>query len=509
MENLKEKPENWQENNNEDGFNELSQNDKELSARTIADKYGIPVDDLSFTDNNVTLDHQSVIAALLNEIKPVDFHTLAELEQGGALNKKHFLIISIEQILKIAKENKWSLCMNDGFIYVYNGAFWKQLTKEDIQNFLGRGSELLGVDPYDARHYSFRSELVKQFLSTSYLPKPIKNENEVMINLSNGTFVISKDKQYLKSFDRRDFMKYQLPFKYGAQDEVKLFQSFLDRVLPDKNSQLVMAEYISSVFIPQTFLKFEKTMVLVGSGANGKSVVFSIISALLGSENVSNYSLQSLTNESGYQRAKLSDKLLNYASEISPNMDSTIFKQLVSGEPVECRLPYKDPFILTDYAKFIFNCNTLPKDVEQNEAFYRRFIILEFKVTIPEEERDPELAQKIISTELSGVLNWVLDGLYRLLENKKFTYSPQIEASVKDYRKQSDSVHLFLEDSGYIIDANAEINAKSLYGDYKEYSRDYGYRTCSLKSFTDRLRNLNINVFRKSDGNYAGVKRKK
>jgi len=80
---------------------------------------------------------------------------------------------------------------------------------------------------------------------------------------------------------------------------------------------------------------------------------------------------------------------------------------------------------------------------------------------------------------------------------------------VKDYRKQSDSVHLFLEDSGYIIDANAEINAKSLYGDYKEYSRDYGYRTCSLKSFTDRLRNLNINVFRKSDGNYAGVKRKK
>ena len=204
------------------------QNDKELSAMTIADKYGIPVDDLSFTDNNVTLDHQSVIAALLNEIKPVDFHTLAELEQGGALNKKHFLIISIEQILNIAKENKWSLCMNDGFIYVYNGAFWKQLTKEDIQNFLGRGSELLGVDPYDARHYSFRSELVKQFLSTSYLPKPIKNGNEVMINLLNGTFVISKDKQFLKSFDRRDFMKYQLPFKYGAQDEVKLFQSFLD-----------------------------------------------------------------------------------------------------------------------------------------------------------------------------------------------------------------------------------------------------------------------------------------
>ena len=128
---------------------------------------------------------------------------------------------------------------------------------------------------------------------------------------------------------------------------------------------------------------------------------------------------------------------------------------------------------------------------------------------IPEDERDPELAQKIIHTELAGIFNWVLEGLHRLLKNKNFTYSDQIDASVKDYRKQSDSVHLFLEDSGYIIDGNSEINVKSLYGDYKEYSQDYGYRNCSLKSFTDRLRNLNILVFRKSDGNYASVKRKK
>lgn len=506
---FKELSQDWHDNNNGKEFNEPLQNAEQNISESISEKYGIALNDLNFDSNIVILDHQNVISALLNEIKQVDFRTLAELEDGGALNKRHYLIISVEEILKIAKTNMWSLCMNDGFIYVYNGAFWKQLLKEEIQNLLGKGSELLGVDPFDARHYSFRSELMKQFLSTAYLPKPTKKGNEITINLLNGTFVISQDFQFLKPFERTDFLKYQLPFKYETQAENVLFQVYLDRVLPNKEIQLVLAEYVASVFVSQKILKLEKTMVLVGSGANGKSVFFEIINALLGPDNVSNYSLQSLTNESGYQRAKLSDKLLNYASEISPNMDSTIFKQLVSGAPVEARLPYKDPFLLTDYAKFIFNCNTLPKDVEQNEAFYRRFIILEFKVTIPEDERDPELAQKIIHTELAGIFNWVLEGLHRLLKNKNFTYSDQIDASVKDYRKQSDSVHLFLEDSGYIIDGNSEINVKSLYGDYKEYSQDYGYRNCSLKSFTDRLRNLNILVFRKSDGNYASVKRKK
>ena len=510
MDFFKETPENWQDdtNNNNEGLNNSHEQEQNIN-EPIADKYGIPIEDLNFDSNIIILDHQSVISALLNEIKPVDFRELAQLDEGGALNKKHYLIISIEEILKIAKVNKWSLCMNDGFIYVYNGAFWKQLSKEEIQNLLGKGSEFLGVDPYDARHYSFRGELMKQFLSTAYLPKPIKKGNEVTINLLNGTFVISQDSQYLKSFDRSDFLKYQLPFKYETQAEAELFQTYLDRVLPEKELQLVLAEYVASVFVSQKNLKLEKTLVLVGSGANGKSVFFEIINALLGPDNVSNYSLQSLTNESGYQRAKLSDKLLNYASEISPNMDSTVFKQLVSGEPVEARLPHKEPFLLTDYAKFIFNCNTLPKDVEQNEAFYRRFIILEFKVTIPEEERDPELAQKIINAELTGVFNWILDGLHRLLKNKGFTHSKQIDASVRDYRKQSDSVHLFLDDLGYIIDVTSEVNVKSLYGDYKEYSQDYGYRSCSLKSFTDRLKNLNIEVFKKSNGNHACIRRNK
>ena len=75
-------------------------------------------------------------------------------------------------------------------------------------------------------------------------------------------------------------------------------------------------------------------------------------------------------------------------------MEAAIFKQMVSGEPVEARLPYGQPFILRQYAKLIFNRNELPKDVEHSNAYYRRFLIIPFDVTIPEHEQDKTYTSK-------------------------------------------------------------------------------------------------------------------
>ncbi len=60
---------------------------------------------------------------------------------------------------------------------------------------------------------------------------------------------------------------------------------------------------IRYLFIKKEVIKFEKTLILFGGGANGKSVFFEILNALLGTENFSSYSLQCLTNDNGYYRA--------------------------------------------------------------------------------------------------------------------------------------------------------------------------------------------------------------
>jgi len=463
-------------------------------------KYEIDPNPPTFDQMNGIISHDKVLSAIISECKALDFNTLAKLQEGQTVTRKQLQIIVVEQILEIAKERKLSLCKKNGSIYAFNAAYWQQLEKEVMEHFLGIAAEKLGVDQFISKHYTFKQELFKQFLSSAFLNEAEEKVNGVKVNLLNGTFVITPDSQYLTSFDRKDFLTHQLPFSYDEYADCPQFDKYLDRVLPDKEQQKVIAEYLGYVFISQKVLKLEKALILVGSGANGKSVFFDIMNALYGEENVSNYSLAALTNKEGYQRAKLSDKLLNYASEISPNMDSTIFKQLVSGEAVEARLPHRDPFLLKDYAKFIFNTNNLPRDVEQNEAFYRRFLISEFNVLIPEFERDPKLAQKIIANDLPGVFNWVIEGLNRLLNQQGFSHSNLMNNAVLKYRQQSDSAFLYMDEKGYTAGEDEKIDGQDLHHDYQEYCKNSGYKPCARKTFDDRLRNMGYNIIRRNQG---------
>jgi len=261
-----------------------------------------------------------------------------------------------------------------------------------------------------------------------------------------------------------------------------------------------LAEFLGYVFVPQSHLKLEKALFLYGSGANGKSVFYEIMKALLGPHNTSEFTLQSLTDTTGYYRALIADKLVNYASEISGKLESTKFKSLASGEPMEARLPYGQPMIIENYAKLIFNTNELPKDVEFNNAFFRRFIIIPFEVTIPENEQNKTLHKEIISEELPGVFNWVLDGLKRLLVQKGFSQSPSIDRALEEFRTESDTVKRFIEEEGYKPHPENKILLKDLYHAYKEFALDDGNRLLSKQNFRKRLESLKIYINRDSMG---------
>lgn len=442
--------------------------------------------------------HDEIIKKLLEKIIKVDFNELTGIPDN--LKKKHYLVCCIEKILSHAKANNWGICKNHDFIYLYNGAYWKLIDREVLKTFLGEAAEKMGIDKYDARHYLFREQLYKQFLAIANLPKPDQPHELVYINLINGTFEISPERQQLRPPQRQDFLTYQLPFEYDNKADAQIFMKYLDRVLPDKAMQDILSEYMGYVFIKPTTLKLEKTLLLYGPGANGKSVFFDIINALLGPENISSYSLQSLTNEAGYFRAMLGNKRVNYASEINGNLETSIFKQLVSGEPVEARLPYGEPFILTDYAKLIFNCNELPKDVEQTNAYFRRFLILPFNVVIPEIEQDKQLAQKIIKSELPGVFNWVLAGLNRLLINKNFTECEAVKLQLEEYKKNSDSVKMFLDDENYSKSVEGWTPFKDIYLQYRTYCYESGYKICAKRTVSERLKAMGYVFERKNFG---------
>jgi putative DNA primase/helicase len=465
--------------------------------------------------------HEEILERILHEIEPIDFEEKAkeglknrlkvpginpkekvkieELLENFRLSEKHFLILTNEEIINLAKRKNWGICKNQAFIYLYNGTHWKTIEKEVFEKFLGEASEKMGVGRFTARYFQFREKLFKQFASTGYLPAPTKSKDKVLINLENGTFEIC-EKPILRPFDPSDFMRYQLPFAYDEKATAPKFEAFINRVLPEKDKQEVLCEYLGYIFISTRRLKLEKVLFLYGTGANGKSVIYDIIRALLGNQNTSEYSLQSLTDAKGYERAQIANKLVNYATEINGKLESSKFKSLASGEPMEARLPYRDPFIIEDYAKLIFNTNELPKDVEFTHGFFRRFLIIPFEVTIPDKEQNKRLADEIIIDELPGVFNWVLTGLNRLLMNGKFSESPSIDKALDEFRTESDTVKRFLDEEGYSPDPDKKILLKDLYPQYKDFAFGDGNKVLTKSNFKNRLELNKIQVRRESEG---------
>jgi putative DNA primase/helicase len=454
--------------------------------------------------NKVT-DHQDILKKLLSQVQQVNFRASAELEEGENIHNNHYLVITIEHIHTLARANNWGLCIKNDSVYLFNGAFWKPLGEDDIKQFLGTAAEKMGVPRFKARHYKFIDELFNQFISASFSPAPEIQTDKVLINIQNGTYEVTSSGHRLRDFKREDFITYQLPFFHNPTASAPMFQKYLYKVLPEPEKQLVLAEYLGYLFVKNAHLKLEKALILYGSGANGKSVFFEIVNALVGAENFCSYSLSSLTNVSSYQRAELQDKLVNYASEINGKLETSIFKQLVSGERVEARKIYKSPFTMEDYAKLIFNCNELPKEVENTNAYFRRFLIIPFEVTIPDHEQDKQLAKKIIDNELSGIFNWVLSGLNRLLQNKNFSACDSSDKILYQYKTESDSVRMFLKEEGYSKSVNDYIPLKELYDFYKVFCNEDGYHPLKKTNFRKRLRENGIVTEKINIGNVVYI----
>lgn len=411
------------------------------------------------------------------------------------IKQKHYVVCIISELLKIAENSNWNLCQCYDYVYIYNGAYWKQLSKDDLKYFLGEAAIKFGYPEIDAKHHLFKDELLKQFITQAHLPTPEHDPNRILINLKNGTFEFTGSKWNLKAFDPKDFLTYQLPFSFDPGAGCNLFDTYLEKVLPDIDSRLILQEFAGFIF---TKLNLEKCLILTGGGSNGKSVFFNILTALVGTENTLSYSMGLFNHE--YNRAKLTNVLLNYSSEKGTDLNVEIFKALISGEPLQAREPYGKPFSINNKVKFIMNCNELPKETESTEAYFRRYIIIPFDVKISEAERDINLAEKIISNELAGVFNWLLVGLERLLKNKKFTESERVNHALSEFKRQADNVALFIDEYEYKPCTQRKQPLTELFGYYKNFCIENGYKPLGKNNFSNRVESKGFEATRLNDG---------
>ena len=451
---------------------------------------------VSVLNHPISLVKQMTINNLLSKITIVDFIETCKIlgwVQGKNTDgsdklpaQKHYKVAIIDQVLKVAKDNDWHLVRDSGLSYIYTGCMWLSLDKDELKNLLKDVAIRQGYPEIEARDSRFINLLYDQALQDGFFADK-HFEKQSMINLSNCTLVLDGNGVKTKDFDYRDFLTHQLPFNYDAKVINTVFQQYLDEVLTDKDTQRTLQEVCGYLFVKG--LKLEKIFFLYGTGANGKSVLFEVLNGLIGTENISHYSLESLTDDTGYYRAKIKDKIVNYGTDIKlSRIDAGMFKTMASGEPVEARLPYGEPFTMSDYAKLIFNVNRLDNaNIEHTHGFYRRILIIPFEKTIADSDQDKSLHKKILANK-AGVLNWIIAGAEQVIANEDIFISEECQKFKAKFIKETDSAALFIDAAGYAsCTAGSKVLLSELYTDYKWFCNEDGYKFLGQTNFSKRL----------------------
>lgn len=447
---------------------------------------------------------------LLNAIHPIDFNeackeigwipkTNEDGEEKPPL-QRHIKVAIIDQLNKIAKKNNWHLAKDGDFLYIYNGSYWIQLTPDDVKEFLKDVAIKMGYAEIEARETTFIKKLYDQALQDGIFSE--RNfEKYSMINLLNGTIIFKDDGVFIKQHNYKDFLTYQLNFSYEKEARNELFLKYLDEVLPDKKTQQTLQEMAGYIFVKD--LKLEKIFFLYGNGANGKSVFFEVLTGVLGKENVTSYSIEELTDNTGYYRASLKDSLVNYGTDVEvKEIRHGKFKTLASGEPIPARLPYGQPFILEDYAKLIFNINRLDNLIpEHTHGFFRRLVVIPFNQIIPEDKQDKDLHKKILQNK-PGILNWIIEGAKRVIKNRDIFISSECKEVVSKLQKESDNVYQFLIDNRLEKDMNGRYLLKNLFKEYRDYCFENGFKPLQRNNFSKRLQYLGVQRGRSMHGTY-------
>jgi putative DNA primase/helicase len=218
-------------------------------------------------------------------------------------------------------------------------------------------------------------------------------------------------------------------------------------------------------------MRFEKALLLYGAKRSSKSTVLFVLSNLLGEENVTNMTLHFL-NENKFGLAYLYGAKANICADLPTEALKSISKfMLITGrDRITCDKKGKDPTSFYSIAKPVFSCNQIPRIPVKEDAFYRRWIILNFPYSTPLEEVDEHYKTDLLN-EISGILNWAIKGTKRVLKNHGIYYN-KTEEDVKDiWNKNSDTVTSFVHNKIVIDDFGKEL-MRNVYNMYIEYCKE-------------------------------------
>jgi putative DNA primase/helicase len=276
----------------------------------------------------------------------------------------------------------------------------------------------------------------------TYINRGELNPGDRLLPLKNG--VLDVRNRILQPHSPETKFTFQLPVSYNMSCTPAPVKEYVEGLVGADQARVVqeMMGYLLIRSYP-----YSKAFMLKGGGKNGKSMFLRFLEAFLGEENITAPSLQELLynrfskSELYGKMACLHDDLPNSALKSTGN-----FKMITGGATIHADIKFQKPFKFKNYAKLIYTTNHLPKTEDTSDAFWRRWIIIDFFKTFTETDEDPHILDKTTTPEfLSAALNWALDGLDRVFMQNKFSTSETIQDTKARWIMETDPLRGFVE----------------------------------------------------------------
>ncbi len=226
-----------------------------------------------------------------------------------------------------------------------------------------------------------------------------------------------------------------------------------------------------------------------GTGANGKGVFFGAVAGPMGDYHttapmeafIASHTDRHPTELAGLRGARL---VTAVETEEGRRWNESRIKALTGGDPISARFMRQDFFTFTPQFKLMVAGNHKPSLRNVDEAMRRRLHLVPFGVTIPPEERDERLPEKL-KEEWPGILSWAIEGAAEW--GMMGLRPPEAVRKATDaYLEAEDALATWIEECCNVGPGFAATSA-DLHQSYRKWAENAGEYAVASKRFAQGL----------------------
>jgi putative DNA primase/helicase len=283
------------------------------------------------------------------------------------------------------------------------------------------------------------------------------------------------------------FNRVSVPFNYDPDAPPPTeWLAFLNALWPNDPDMIkVLQEWFGYVLSGRTDL--HKIALMIGPPRSGRGTIARILEAMIGKGNAAASTLSSLGTNFGL--APLIGKPLAVVGDVrlgSSNLHQALERLLsISGEDlITIDRKYRDQWTGKLPTRFMLISNELPRFSDASGAIATRFVVMQLEESFLGRE-DRGLEAKLLA-ELTGILNWSLEGLDRIIR-QPFTISKASDEAIRDLQDLVSPTSAFVRDL-CVRGGEYEIEIKELYQTWRDWCLDNGHHPTSSTVFARDLR---------------------